>query len=110
MLKAVNAREFDMVAVPSIVWGESLTGLLSILQGLHDWLSQWLPREERILTLGKADFDEPLVPENEIGMRRFMRSAAREKARQRSGRIGCQTRAGSWARARSSAPGWSSYR
>ena len=31
-------------------------------------LSQWLPREDRGLTLGKADFDEPLVPENEIGI------------------------------------------
>src|SRR5213595_4323887 len=37
MLKAVNAREFDMVASWSVDrLGRSLTDLLSILQGLHD--------------------------------------------------------------------------
>ena len=37
MLKAVNAREFDMVAAWSVDrLGRSLTDLLSILQGLHD--------------------------------------------------------------------------
>src|SRR6202023_1379672 len=37
MLKAVNAREFDMVAAWSVDrLGRSLTDLLSILQNLHD--------------------------------------------------------------------------
>src|SRR5436309_6325236 len=37
MLKAVNAREFDMVAAWSVDrLGRSLTDLLAILQGLHD--------------------------------------------------------------------------
>ncbi|WP_029583630.1 recombinase family protein [Bradyrhizobium sp. URHD0069] len=37
MLKAVNAREFDMVAAWSVDrLGRSLTDLLGILQGLHD--------------------------------------------------------------------------
>src|SRR5215218_8935574 len=37
MLKAVNAKEFDMVAAWSVDrLGRSLTDLLSILQGLHD--------------------------------------------------------------------------
>src|SRR6267378_6798940 len=37
MLKAVNAREFDMVADWSVDrLGRSLTDLLGILQGLHD--------------------------------------------------------------------------
>ena len=37
MLKAVNAREFDMVAAWSVDrLGRSLTDLLSILQGLHE--------------------------------------------------------------------------
>ena len=37
MLKAVNAREFDMVAAWSVDrLGRSLTGLLAILQALHD--------------------------------------------------------------------------
>src|ERR1700675_3674316 len=35
MMKAVNAKEFDMVASWSVV-GRSLTDLLSILQALHD--------------------------------------------------------------------------
>jgi DNA invertase Pin-like site-specific DNA recombinase len=37
MLKAVNAREFDLVAAWSVDrLGRSLTDLLGILQGLHD--------------------------------------------------------------------------
>ena len=37
MMKAVNAKEFDMVAAWSVDrLGRSLTDLLSILQGLHD--------------------------------------------------------------------------
>ena len=37
MMKAVNAKEFDMVASWSVDrLGRSLTDLLSILQGLHD--------------------------------------------------------------------------
>ena len=37
MLKAVNAREFDMVAAWSVDrLGRSLTDLLSILQGMYD--------------------------------------------------------------------------
>ena len=37
MLKAVNAKEFDMVAAWSVDrLGRSLTDLLGILQGLHD--------------------------------------------------------------------------
>src|SRR3977135_2426981 len=37
MLKAVNAKEFDMVAAWSVDrLGRSLTDLLAILQGLHD--------------------------------------------------------------------------
>ena len=37
MLKAVNAKEFEMVAAWSVDrLGRSLTDLLSILQGLHD--------------------------------------------------------------------------
>src|SRR5271154_4538604 len=37
MMKAVNAREFDMVAAWSVDrLGRSLTDLLAILQGLHD--------------------------------------------------------------------------
>jgi hypothetical protein len=37
MMKAVNAKEFDMVATWSVDrLGRSLTDLLGILQGLHD--------------------------------------------------------------------------
>jgi DNA invertase Pin-like site-specific DNA recombinase len=37
MMKAVNAKEFDMIASWSVDWlGRSLTDLLSILQGLHE--------------------------------------------------------------------------
>ena len=37
MIKAVNAKEFDMVAAWSVDrLGRSLTDLLGILQGLHD--------------------------------------------------------------------------
>jgi DNA invertase Pin-like site-specific DNA recombinase len=37
MMKAVNAKEFDMVATWSVErLGRSLTDLLTILQGLHD--------------------------------------------------------------------------
>jgi DNA invertase Pin-like site-specific DNA recombinase len=37
MLKAVNAKEFDMIAAWSVDrLGRSLTDLLGILQGLHD--------------------------------------------------------------------------
>ena len=50
MMKAVNAKEFDMVASWSVDrLGRSLTNLLSILQGLHEkgvglftrWSSSW---------------------------------------------------------------------
>src|ERR1700680_4838849 len=60
MLKAVNAREFDMVGAWSVDrLGRSLTDLLSILQGLHDkGLDLFLHQQglDTSTTAGKAMF------------------------------------------------------
>ena len=60
MLKAVNAKEFDMVATWSVDRpGRSLTDLLGILQGLHDKdVDLFLHRQglDTSTTAGKAMF------------------------------------------------------
>jgi DNA invertase Pin-like site-specific DNA recombinase len=60
MLKAVNAKEFDMVATWSVDrLGRSLTDLLGILQGLHDKdVDLFLHRQglDTSTTAGKAMF------------------------------------------------------
>src|SRR5213080_481911 len=48
MMKAVNAKEFDMVASWSVDrLGRSLTDLLSILQALHDQGCRFVPASAR---------------------------------------------------------------
>ena len=60
MLKAVNAKEFDMIATWSVDrLGRSLTDLLGILQGLHDKdVDLFLHRQglDTSTTAGKAMF------------------------------------------------------
>ena len=60
MMKAVNAKEFDMVATWSVDrLGRSLTDLLGILQGLHDkGVGLFLHRQglDTSTTAGKAMF------------------------------------------------------
>ena len=60
MLKAVNAKEFDMVAAWSVDrLGRSLTDLLGILQGLHDKGVDLFPHQQGLdtsTTAGKAMF------------------------------------------------------
>ena len=60
MLKAVNAKEFDMIATWSVDrLGRSLTNLLGILQGLHDKdVDLFLHRQglDTSTTAGKAMF------------------------------------------------------
>ena len=63
MMKAVNAKEFDMVASWSVDrLGRSLTDLLSILQGLHDkGVGLFLHQQglDTSTTAGKAMFQMP---------------------------------------------------
>src|ERR1700722_11782814 len=60
MMKAVNAKEFDMIATWSVDrLGRSLTDLLGILQGLHDkGVGLFLHRQglDTSITAGKAMF------------------------------------------------------
>src|SRR5258706_12964370 len=51
MMKAVNAKEFNMVATWSVDrLGRSLTDLLGILQGLHDKGACLFPHQQRLDT------------------------------------------------------------
>ena len=61
MMKAVNAKEFDMVASWSVDrLGRSLTDLLSILQGLHE-KGVGLKDQERLAPSNTMRFNEDLL-------------------------------------------------
>jgi DNA invertase Pin-like site-specific DNA recombinase len=82
MMKAVNAKEFDMVATWSVDrLGRSLTDLLGILQGLHDkGVGLFLHQQglDTSTTAGKAmfqmlgvfaEFERGIVNESTLGSR-----------------------------------------
>jgi DNA invertase Pin-like site-specific DNA recombinase len=93
MLKAVNAREFDMVAAWSVDrLGRSLTDLLSILQGLHDkGLDLFLHQQglDTSTTAGKAMFQMlGVFAEFERGIIRERVNAGLARARANGTRLG----------------------
>ena len=93
MLKAVNAREFDMVASWSVDrLGRSLTDLLSILQGLHDkGVDLFLHQQglDTSTTAGKAMFQMlGVFAEFERGIIRERVNAGLARARANGTRLG----------------------
>jgi DNA invertase Pin-like site-specific DNA recombinase len=93
MLKAVNAREFDMVAAWSVDrLGRSLTDLLAILQGLHDkGVDLFLHQQglDTSTTAGKAMFQMlGVFAEFERGIIRERVNAGLARARAAGTRLG----------------------
>jgi DNA invertase Pin-like site-specific DNA recombinase len=93
MLKAVNAREFDMVAAWSVDrLGRSLTDLLAILQGLHDkGVDLFLHQQglDTSTTAGKAMFQMlGVFAEFERGIIRERVNAGLARARAKGTRLG----------------------
>src|SRR6202163_4742502 len=88
MMKAVNAKEFDMVAAWSVDrLGRSLTDLLAILQGLHDKGVDLFLHQQGIdtsTTAGKAMFQMlGVFAEFERGIIRERVNAGLARARER---------------------------
>ena len=93
MLKAVNAKEFDMVATWSVDrLGRSLTDLLGILQGLHDKdVDLFLHRQglDTSTTAGKAMFQMlGVFAEFERGIIRERINAGLERAKAKGMKLG----------------------
>jgi DNA invertase Pin-like site-specific DNA recombinase len=93
MMKAVNAREFDMVAAWSVDrLGRSLTDLLGILQGLHDkGVDLFLHQQglDTSTTAGKAMFQMlGVFAEFERGIIRERVNAGLARARANGTRLG----------------------
>src|SRR6478609_911977 len=93
MLKAVNAREFDMVAAWSVDrLGRSLTDLLGILQGLHDkGIDLFLHQQglDTSTTAGKAMFQMlGVFAEFERGIIRERVNAGLARARANGTKLG----------------------
>src|SRR3981189_3227119 len=93
MMKAVNAKEFDMVASwPVDRLGRSLTDLLSILQGLHEkGVGLFLHQQglDTSTTAGKAMFQMlGVLPEFERGIIRERVNAGLARARQNGTKLG----------------------
>jgi DNA invertase Pin-like site-specific DNA recombinase len=96
MLKAVNAREFDMVAAWSVDrLGRSLTDLLGILQGLHDKGVDLFLHQQGIdttTTAGKAMFQMlGVFAEFERGIIRERVNAGLARARASGTKLGRRT-------------------
>jgi DNA invertase Pin-like site-specific DNA recombinase len=92
MMKAVNAKRFDMVAAWSLDrLGRSLTDLLGILQGLHDKGVDLFLHQQGIdtsTTAGRAMFQMPGVfAEFERGIRERI-NAGLARARQNGTKLG----------------------
>jgi DNA invertase Pin-like site-specific DNA recombinase len=93
MLKAVNAKEFDMVAAWSVDrLGRSLTDLLGILQGLHDkGIDLFLHQQglDTSTTAGKAMFQMlGVFAEFERGIIRERVNAGLARARAKGTKLG----------------------
>src|SRR3954466_6346030 len=93
MLKAVNAREFDMVAAWSVDrLGRSLTDLLGILQSLHDKRTDLFLHQQGLDTstvAGKAMFQMlGVFSEFERGIIRERVNAGLARARERGTKLG----------------------
>ena len=93
MLKAVNAREFDMVAAWSVDrLGRSLTDLLGILQHLHDKRVDLFLHQQGLdtsTTAGKAMFQMlGVFAEFERGIIRERVNAGLARAREKGVRLG----------------------
>jgi DNA invertase Pin-like site-specific DNA recombinase len=93
LLKAVNAKEFDMVAAWSVDrLGRSLTDLLSILQGLHDkGVDLFLHQQglDTSTTAGKAMFQMlGVFAEFERGIIRERVNAGLARARAKGTKLG----------------------
>jgi DNA invertase Pin-like site-specific DNA recombinase len=93
MMKAVNAKEFDMVATWSVDrLGRSLTDLLGILQGLHDkGVGLFLHQQglDTSTTAGKAMFQMlGVFAEFERGIIRERVNAGLARARQNGTKLG----------------------
>jgi DNA invertase Pin-like site-specific DNA recombinase len=96
MLKAVNAREFDMVAAWSVDrLGRSLTDLLGILQGLHDkGVDLFLHQQglDTSTTAGKAMFQMlGVFAEFERGIIRERVNAGLARAKAKGTKLGRRT-------------------
>ena len=96
MLKAVNAREFDMVAAWSVDrLGRSLTDLLGILQGLHDkGIDLFLHQQglDTSTTAGKAMFQMlGVFAEFERGIIRERVNAGLARAKAKGTKLGRRT-------------------
>src|SRR5882757_6438710 len=96
MLKAVNAREFDMVAAWSVDrLGRSLTDLLGILQSLHDkGVDLFLHQQglDTSTTAGKAMFQMlGVFAEFERGIIRERVNAGLARAKERGVKLGRRT-------------------
>src|SRR3954447_21712480 len=96
MLKAVNAREFDMVAAWSVDrLGRSLTDLLGILQSLHDKRTDLFLHQQGLDTstvAGKAMFQMlGVFSEFERGIIRERVNAGLARARERGTKLGRRT-------------------
>ena len=92
-MKAVNAREFDMVAAWSVDrLGRSLTDLLGILQGLHDkGVDLFLHQQglDTSTTAGKAMFQMlGVFAEFERGIIRERFNAGLARAREKGVKLG----------------------
>src|SRR5471030_210279 len=93
MLKAVNAKEFDMVAAWSVDrLGRSLTDLLGILQGLHDKGTDLFLHQQGLdtsTTAGKAMFQMlGVFAEFERGIIRERVNAGLARARANGTKLG----------------------
>src|SRR5258705_4020598 len=93
LLKAVNAKEFDMVAAWSVDrLGRSLTDLLGILQGLHDKGVDLFLHQQRLdtsTTAGKAMFQMlGVFAEFERGIIRERVNAGLARARAKGTKLG----------------------
>jgi DNA invertase Pin-like site-specific DNA recombinase len=96
MLKAVNAREFDMVAAWSVDRvGRSLTDLLGILQSLHDKGTDLFLHQQGLDTstvAGKAMFSMlGVFAEFERGIIRERVNAGLARAREKGVKLGRRT-------------------
>jgi DNA invertase Pin-like site-specific DNA recombinase len=96
MLKAVNAREFDMVAAWSVDrLGRSLTDLLAILQGLHDKRVDLFLHQQGLDTstvAGKAMFQMlGVFAEFERGIIRERINAGLARAKENGTKLGRRT-------------------
>jgi DNA invertase Pin-like site-specific DNA recombinase len=89
MMKAVNAKEFDMVATWSVDrLGRSLTDLLGILQGLHEKGVGLFLHQQGLDTSTTAG--KPSISVSRIGDSASVQAATRVNAEQASKRTMCR--------------------